>query len=114
MRPPRTIRSLAPLLTIAPVLALLASGCSATKSSTAKVARPVHWGYEGHGGPSHWGTLDPAYAACGKGTAQSPINISKTGPGTGKPWKLDYKSTSLRIAIMSTSWTSWTTATRSR
>ncbi len=98
MKPHRTLRFLALLLTAAPVIALLASGCSATKSSSAKVARPVHWGYEGHEGPRHWGALDPAYAACGKGTAQSPIDISKTGPGTGKPWKLDYKSTSLRIA----------------
>jgi carbonic anhydrase len=37
-----------------------------------------HWGYSGHGGPSHWAELDAAFETCAKGSAQSPINISKT------------------------------------
>ena len=66
-------------------------------ATTASAARP-HWGYEGEHGPANWGTLDPAYAACDKGKAQSPIDITKAGTGTGNPWKLNYKSSSLRIA----------------
>lgn len=35
----------------------------------------AHWTYEGDLGPTHWATLDPDYALCGAGTAQSPIDI---------------------------------------
>jgi len=37
---------------------------------------PAHWEYEGADGPDHWGSLDPNYAVCGTGHAQSPINIT--------------------------------------
>lgn len=67
-------------------------------STATSAARPAHWGYEGEHGPTHWATLDPAYAACGKGTAQSPIDITKAGAGTANPWKLNYRSTALKIA----------------
>ncbi|MDE2277174.1 MAG: carbonic anhydrase family protein, partial [Burkholderiales bacterium] len=33
------------------------------------------WAYEGPGGPSAWGTLQPAYTLCGIGREQSPIDI---------------------------------------
>ena len=36
----------------------------------------AHWAYEGEEGPEHWGEIDPAYAVCGTGTSQSPIDIS--------------------------------------
>ncbi len=61
-------------------------------------ARPVHWGYEGENGPTMWASLSPVYAACGEGKSQSPINIVKTDTKGGARWKLDYKTTSLRIA----------------
>ena len=35
----------------------------------------AHWGYSGHAGPQHWGELDPAYALCGTGHGQSPVDI---------------------------------------
>jgi carbonic anhydrase len=38
-------------------------------------ATPPHWSYEGQTGPSHWGSEDPTYAACGMGKHQSPIDI---------------------------------------
>lgn len=34
------------------------------------------WGYEGAHGPDHWGSLDPAFAACGDGREQSPIDLA--------------------------------------
>lgn len=34
-----------------------------------------HWTYEGEAGPENWGSLGEAYAVCGSGMAQSPINI---------------------------------------
>ncbi|HEY7032955.1 MAG TPA: carbonic anhydrase family protein [Thermomicrobiales bacterium] len=42
---------------------------------------PAHWTYEGEEGPAHWGDLDPAYAACSQGTAQSPIDIANPTHG---------------------------------
>lgn len=61
-------------------------------------ARPVHWGYEGEVGPSTWASLSPVYALCGEGKGQSPINIVKIDAKGGVNWKLDYKTTSLKIA----------------
>lgn len=82
----------------ATALALL-SGCSTPPpSGSTGSARPVHWGYEGEHGPAHWGKLDPAYASCEKGRTQSPIDITRAGPGTSAAWKLNYTSTSLKIA----------------
>jgi carbonic anhydrase len=60
--------------------------------------RPVHWGYSGETGPEKWSKLSPAYALCDSGKSQSPINIIKTNEREGMTWKLDYKSTSFRIA----------------
>jgi carbonic anhydrase len=42
----------------------------------AQASSPVHWGYSGHEGPEHWGDLDPAFALCGTGKNQSPIDLS--------------------------------------
>jgi len=61
-------------------------------------ARPVRWGYAGEDGPTDWATLRPVYALCGEGKGQSPINIVKTDAKGGVNWKLDYKTTSLKIA----------------
>jgi carbonic anhydrase len=74
--------------------AVSADSVSQPKSS----ARPVHWGYAGEDGPAGWATLDPAYALCGDGKSQSPINIVKTDAKGGATWMLNYKTTSLRIA----------------
>lgn len=34
-----------------------------------------HWGYGGEHGPAHWGDMEPDFAACKLGKAQSPIDI---------------------------------------
>jgi carbonic anhydrase len=34
-----------------------------------------HWSYQGAGGPTHWGALEPEFGQCGMGHAQSPIDI---------------------------------------
>lgn len=39
-------------------------------------AHAVHWAYDGDAGPEHWGQLDPSYAACETGRAQSPIDLA--------------------------------------
>jgi carbonic anhydrase len=34
-----------------------------------------HWDYDGEFGPENWGKINPAWAQCGKGSRQSPIDI---------------------------------------
>lgn len=65
---------------------------------TVATDRPAHWGYSGENGPEKWAKLSPAYALCDEGKNQSPINIVRTNEREGMRWKLDYKSTSFKIA----------------
>jgi len=101
---------LSPILVLGIGVALMASCNSKPAETTEQTtvadsvkpapvsARPVHWGYTGEDGPTAWATLSPVYALCGEGKGQSPINIVKTDAKGGVNWKLDYKTTSLRIA----------------
>lgn len=67
-------------------LALTVSTAACGKSGGAHGASAVpkseghapHWTYSGDAGPSHWGELDPANAACVNGSEQSPINIDRS------------------------------------
>lgn len=61
-------------------------------------ARPVHWGYEGEEGPSHWGHLSPVYAVCDTGKTQSPIDLSKGAAKGTDDIRIDYGKTVLNIS----------------
>lgn len=56
-------------IVIAAMALSLLAACGGGDSS------PAHWSYEGEEGPEHWAELDPAYAACADGTAQTPIDV---------------------------------------
>ena len=48
------------------------------KKEVAVAAAPkisTHWDYDGEFGPENWGKINPAWAQCGKGSRQSPIDI---------------------------------------
>ncbi|HEX6223600.1 MAG TPA: carbonic anhydrase family protein [Chryseolinea sp.] len=60
-------------------------------------ARPVHWGYSGDVSPSAWASLTPVYAAC-SGKSQSPIDLRTSSPEGQPNLKMDFKTTSLKIA----------------
>jgi carbonic anhydrase len=48
------------------------------KKQAAIAAAPkisTHWDYDGEFGPENWGKINPAWAQCGKGSRQSPIDI---------------------------------------
>jgi carbonic anhydrase len=64
------------------VAAITLVGCAppATEPSVPPVAEPAHWSYDGASGPESWAELDPGFAACGVGTAQSPIDLPATVP----------------------------------
>jgi carbonic anhydrase len=44
-------------------------------SSSATAQEAVEWSYEGPTGPEHWASLSPAFAPCGEGSLQSPIDL---------------------------------------
>jgi len=58
------------------LLGVIVGACSPTQPQSTHEEGPPHWTYEGKEGPEHWGKLDEAYAACGAGKSQSPIDVS--------------------------------------
>lgn len=51
---------------------------SAAKAAAVAAAPKVYsnvWSYEGESGPANWGKINPAWAKCGNGNRQSPIDI---------------------------------------
>ena len=60
--------------------------------------RASSWGYQGETGANLWGELDPEFAACGTGQAQSPINIEGSGYSFDVgSLDFDYRDTPLTI-----------------
>lgn len=57
----------------------------------------AHWGYVGAGAANHWGELDPSFEACGKGSAQSPINIEAYKQADLQDLNAVYKDTPLEV-----------------
>jgi carbonic anhydrase len=74
--------SIARRVLVTAVVSMVAIGCGSnsfrsnpeeTKLEAQEEA--AHWSYEGSTGPSYWGSLDPKFAACADGSAQTPIDI---------------------------------------
>ena len=57
---------------------LLTIAVGGTATSLLAAGAAPHWSYEGHGGPAHWASLEPEFASCKTGHAQSPIDIRTT------------------------------------
>jgi carbonic anhydrase len=75
-------------------LALLAAGAAAV------AADPTgpHWSYSGATGPEHWAGEDPAFATCGTGKRQSPIDIeTATRNKSLPPLEFAYRPTALTV-----------------
>jgi carbonic anhydrase len=68
MKPAQPLRS----LVLASSFLVLVAGIA---PAGAQAPPPPAWSYGGDTGPAHWGSEDPAYAACGVGERQSPIDI---------------------------------------
>lgn len=67
----------------------LALACGFFVAASPSPAQAQHFEYFGELGPSHWGSLDPAWATCGVGTRQSPIDIGPFSILTGLKKTLD-------------------------
>src|SRR5262245_3455102 len=77
--------SLAAMLACVLVLTL----CSAAQQHT--------WDYGEEHGPSHWGDLNPEFAACKTGHRQAPIDIRHTEKADLPPILFEYKPSPLHI-----------------
>lgn len=66
-----------------PVLLTLAAAASADGHA---------WTYDGHGGPAEWAELDPAFATCGLGQLQSPIDIRGAKAADLPAIRFDYRA----------------------
>ena len=56
-----------------------------------------HWSYSGATGPTHWASEDPAFATCGSGKHQSPIDIEKAAVEALPPIEFAYQPMALTV-----------------
>ncbi|WP_164519701.1 carbonic anhydrase [Nocardioides ferulae] len=82
-------------------LVLAAAGCGgsgdageAAPEPAGHEDSPAHWDYAD---PAAWGELDPAYAACASGRAQSPVDLTGTEPVTLPDPALDYPASAVEV-----------------
>lgn len=59
--------------------------------------KDVHWRYAGKDGPDNWAKLSPAFALCGKGKRQSPIDIQDSINVDLEPIEFSYHPSKFRI-----------------
>jgi carbonic anhydrase len=65
---------------------------------TAQAHPPQHtWDYGDEHGPSHWGDLNPEFAACKNGHHQSPVDIRNPKQAALPPIRFEYKPSPLHI-----------------
>jgi carbonic anhydrase len=82
---------------------LLVVGVMASAGQRARHGMPptttwrTPWSYEGDIGPDHWAELDPEYAVCKTGRAQSPIDIRSSEKADLPIIRFAYKSGPLHI-----------------
>jgi carbonic anhydrase len=57
----------------------------------------AHWGYQGGHGPAHWGELDAAFATCGSGRNQSPVDLGEAVHADLPPAHVAYADSTLEV-----------------
>lgn len=62
-------------------LAVSALALALGAAAAGYAAEGAKWSYEGAKGPRHWSKISPAFAACGTGREQSPIDLQQTHAG---------------------------------
>jgi carbonic anhydrase len=77
----------------------LLSACVVVSAGAFASETAHHWSYSGATGPTHWASLEPDYATCGNGKAQSPIDIETAHARKQDlaPLDFDYKPAPLHI-----------------
>jgi len=80
------------------LLFLAVAGPTRTGAQAATgTAQAETWTYEGATGPQHWGDLDPKFAVCSKGRAQSPIDIAAPQGVNLTDLTFNYSPTTLNV-----------------
>jgi carbonic anhydrase len=69
---------------------------TSTRPSAPPAGAPA-WHYEGNEGPTNWAKLAPAFAACGEGHSQSPIDIANPSRAAAPQARLAFPPAQLRI-----------------
>lgn len=113
--PPETPAQPAPAVVVAKPSTMIVHTTSKPVSHSAKPARsggymlelahgssadqhhPIHWSYEGAGGPANWAKLDPKNKACAIGERQSPIDIREGIKVDLEPVQFDYRPSNFHI-----------------
>lgn len=76
-------------------------GHRSSASAADKPAQPhdeaAHWSYSGENGPQAWGALKPEFAACAKGSRQSPIDIREGIAVNLEPIEFDYHASNFAV-----------------
>jgi carbonic anhydrase len=73
------------------------SGLVAATNQHAETGHTSHWGYTGSSGPDEWHSLSEAYALCGSGKRQSPVDIWNEASADLYPLRFEYKSIPLLV-----------------
>lgn len=66
-------------------------------NARAQDTHPPHWAYDGKEGPKDWGKLDPAFASCSIGHAQSPVDVKGAKVEELPAIKFNYNAVPLNI-----------------
>ncbi len=72
-------------------------GAAAEEEEEEAGGHGIRWGYEGKTGPSRWAKLSKDFRLCGRGTTQSPIDISEISGTSAEPIAFDYNLTPVEI-----------------
>ncbi|MBW2244070.1 MAG: carbonic anhydrase family protein [Deltaproteobacteria bacterium] len=78
--------------------AAIVLACVAPIMMLASDEQGPHWGYGRDDGPPHWASLDPDWATCATGRAQSPVDLARAEEVDIDAPARNYGPTSLEIA----------------
>ncbi len=76
------------------LLPVVLTACAATHRAPSDGAK---WRYAGDSGPAHWAGLDPAYALCGAGRRQSPIDLRGAQRAPASVLRVAYRPAEFRM-----------------
>lgn len=79
---------------------VLSSASVSAAEQPGSPAQAHHWSYAGASGPDHWGSLDDADIACGKGERQSPIDLDSHTIKTGQSGKFRINYEAGAVALL--------------
>ncbi|HKP52647.1 MAG TPA: carbonic anhydrase family protein [Chloroflexia bacterium] len=84
-------------LTVLALFLMFAFSLGQVAGGLAVASQDVHWTYEGHDGPEHWGELSPDFALCSDGKEQTPIDVPSNTPANPSGIMFQYMPSKLNI-----------------